>query len=53
MSNLELVTEDDDLDIVVVDSHHCTDEQSELRSTDQISERDQRVTSCSTRENRP
>lgn len=46
------MTEDDDLDIVVVDSHHCTDEHPEQRSTDQISERDQRVTSCHLRRGR-
>jgi hypothetical protein len=31
VEDLELVTEDDDLDILVVDSRHCAGEQSELR----------------------
>jgi len=52
VEDLELVTEDDDLDILVVDSPHCGGEQSEQRATDQIGERDQLATSCSTGENR-
>jgi hypothetical protein len=50
--DLKLVTEDDDLDILVVDSPHCAGEQSEQRATDQIGERDQLATSCSTGKNR-
>jgi hypothetical protein len=41
------VTEDDDLDILVVNSPHCGGEQSEQRATDQIGERDQLATSRS------
>jgi len=47
-----LVTEDDDLDILVVNSPHCVGEQSEQRATDQISERDQLATSRLMGENR-
>jgi len=52
VEDLELVTEDDDLDILVVDSPHCGGEQSEQGATDQIGERDQLATSCSAGENR-
>ncbi len=44
VEDLELVTEDDDLDILVVDSPHCGGEQSEQGATDQIGERDQLAT---------
>jgi hypothetical protein len=52
VQDLELMTEDDDLDILVVDSPHCAGEQPKQRATDQIGERDQLATSCSTGENR-
>jgi hypothetical protein len=52
VQDLELVTEDDDLDILVVNSPHCVGEQSEQRATDQISERDQLATSRLMGENR-
>jgi len=48
VEDFKLVTEDDDLDILVVDAPHCASEQSEQRATDQIGERDQLATSCST-----
>jgi hypothetical protein len=47
VEDFKLVTEDDDLDILVVDSLHWAGEQSEQRATDQITERDQLATSCS------
>jgi hypothetical protein len=45
---LELMTEDEDLDVLVVFSPHCVGEKMEQRATDQIGERDQLATSCST-----
>jgi hypothetical protein len=50
VEDVKLVTEDDDLDILLLDSPHCAGEQSEQRATDQIGERDQLATSCSTGE---
>jgi hypothetical protein len=47
VEHVKLVTEDDDLDILVVDSLHCAGEQSEQRATDLIGERDQLATSRS------